>query len=62
MTSPASTEQQLKEASEEIAALKRALRARDDKIETLEAMVRRAAREMRAGSKDILADLERTLK
>jgi predicted RNase H-like nuclease (RuvC/YqgF family) len=54
-----SMEQQLEEAREEIDALKRMVAGRDDAIETLRAMVKRAAREMRAGSKDILADLEK---
>lgn len=53
------TEQQLEDALEEVAALKRMVAGREETIGTLRDMVRRAAREMRAGSHDILADLEK---
>jgi hypothetical protein len=54
-----STETQLEEALDEVRALKQVLSKRDEQIETLVAMVKRAAREMKAGSRDLLADLEK---
>ena len=44
-----STETQLEEALDEVRALKQVLSKRDEQIETLVAMVKRAAREMKAG-------------
>ncbi len=54
-----SIEAQIEEAREEIHALKRVLAKREEQVETLVAMVKRASREMKAGSRDLLADLEK---
>jgi hypothetical protein len=56
------TETQLEEARDEIQALKRVLAKREEQVETLVAMVKRASREMKAGSRDLLADLEKVEK
>jgi len=56
------TEVQLEEVLDEVRALKQVLSKRDEQVETLVAMVKRASREMKAGSRDLLADLEKVEK
>jgi len=51
-----------KRLAAEIVDLKRQLAKRDEKVGVLSEMVRRAAREMRSGSKELLADLAAVMK